>query len=629
MRVALAAFLVLVCCAPSVAQSANRLDSLRAVLTRLPAPGTSIRNDTARLQTLWELVLLEKNDTLADTYLQRTRQLIAAHRWTAAQPWQQLYQGILLFRKNYIYQAIDQCIDALKTGERTEAPMAFFARCHSQLGTCYFSLEEYRLAMMHYKKTLAIEQGNPRIATARDYVIVKNNIGLCYMNLAAYGKASSLFLEVIRDAHRRKDSLALAWTYSNLGSAERKASHWQRSIDYLERSIAYFGQRTPDNKAFAISEQALAYLGMGNNVKALELTNLAKQMTPAAQPFFGAYIADAAYRAEKANGLLGESIRDLERYDSLKLINDKILKKKSIDGLRYAYENEKKEAELTKERFRTTSLMVGVAAACLFLLYFVFNQRLLRRKNRKIAQQNEQIEQANTRLTAFNQELEGRVEERTRQLQAAYDEIKTAMTRGQTLERRRVASELHDNLGSMISGIRFQMQAIDTDVLHPAEQQVYQRVFELLGDAYHEVRNISHNLLPAVLETKGLYAALSNLVADLNVNKRMQFKLIADATPQFNKQTDIELYCILLELTTNLMKHSTATQVIIAFTNQTNEGTMIELHDNGQVYDFKGNGKGKGLSSVLSRAENIGATLHHYPADPVGNCVEIMVPVTT
>lgn len=614
--------LVLFSCALLPGQPRQRLDSLHGVLTQLPTVGTSAKADTVRLQTLLELARLEPSQKQADAYLQTASELITRYRWYAAQPWCQLYRGMVLFRESYIYQAIDQLIEALTTGERIGASSAFFAKCNRQLGSCYFSLEEYKLALLHYKRTLSLyEKDGARVAPV-DLYIVKNNIGLCYMNLDQYAQAIAFFTAILRTAHAQNDSTALAWTYSNLGMSERKAGDGRSSIGHFEQSLRFFGTKPSDNKALTISELGLSYLALGELQKALQMSNAARQMAVEGKPFFSLYIAEAAYKTEKANGLYRQALLDLERYNALKLINDKELKQKSIKGLRLAYDNQKKETELQKQRLQNAGLLTGVVAAGLFLLFFIFNQRVLRRKNRKIESQKQLIEEANAQLVVFNEELEARVQERTQQLQLAYDEIKTAMTRGQTMERKRVASELHDNLGSMISGIKFQMQAIDTESLILKEQAVYNKVYEMLGNAYDEIRNISHNLIPVALETKGLYAALSGLLTDLNANSRIHFRLIADTYPQFSREVDVELYSILLELTNNILKHSTATEVVIAFTDEPG-GTSIILQDNGQPYAFQAGLSGKGVTSVMSRVASLDATIQHQPALPTGNCVTI------
>ncbi|MEZ0609399.1 tetratricopeptide repeat protein [Fibrella sp. WM1] len=623
MRISLTILLLAVSCKVVLGQS-GEVDSLRAALRKLPPVGTSAVSDSNRLRLLYNLSERDHTDKHASTYLQQSSALINRWRWTKAKPWQSLYEGQLLFRQNYIYQAIEKHLDALTNGEEQRLSPLFIATCHRRLGSDYFVLQEYSLALNHYKKTQYFYLRSKPPVPYIEQVAVRNNVGLCYLNLKKYNEAIQQFKSILADSHQANDSVALSWTYSNLGTAQRDAGQHKQSIDSFGKSIA-FDTEGPESVAFTTSEQALAYLALGDSLKALQLSNKAKKLA-ASKSFFDSYIAKNAYQIERKNRLFKAALADLEYYDSLRLNDDKILKKRSIDSFRLAYENQKKERAIERQSVQQKALLITILVVVLFSGYFVLNQVKLRQKNRKIEEQKRIIEVTNTELMTLNQELEDRVDERTRQLQLAYDEIKTAMVQGQTLERKRMASELHDNLGSMLSGIRFQMQAIEPDALHPAERNVYGRVLEMLGEAYHEVRHISHNLLPAVLETHGLYAALSKLVADLNVNKRIQFTLLADSTPHFGQTTNVELYCILLELITNLLKHSTATRVVIAFSDCPNH-TGIELHDNGLLYDFQANAAGKGLNSVLSRAERVGATIRHHPNEQGGNCVEICVPL--
>ncbi len=336
------------------------------------------------------------------------------------------------------------------------------------------------------------------------------------------------------------------------------------------------------------------------------------------------YILQAAYLIEKDNHLLPLALRDYEKYDSLRNINDQDLKQKSIEGLKFSFENQKNEITLEKEKFKNNSLLIGLLILGIFSIFIIFNQRLLRKKNLEIDSQKHEIEEVNRKLEDFNKELEIKVEERTKELQDAYNEIKEAVTKGQTIERKRVASELHDNLGSMISGIRYQMQAIDTDGLVAKEQKIYKRIYELIGEAYNEVRHISHNLIPSALEHEGIYVALDNLINDLNSNGNIKFQLITDMNCKFSKEIEIELYSVLLEIINNTLKHSSAKNVKIEFKNQGN-GFVVQITNDGLGFDTKAVKNGKGLENIDARIAKINGQITFETFQNKGNSIEITI----
>jgi signal transduction histidine kinase/tetratricopeptide (TPR) repeat protein len=622
MKQILTSILLLFFISTTHAQKPSKLDSLKNVLAHLPAEGKSFASDTLRVRVLCEMVSYEYDFKKASEILKKADKIVDCYDWREGKAWLLSYEGMILFRENFIYQSIDKLLEALNIAENSQPNEKLLAFCHRQLGSAYFVLEEDKIAITHYSKASNIYKKNSSNVTAKNYSLMISNIGLCYMRMKNFDQAITNFKEAIRNSHIAKDSTALGWYYSNLGSAQRNAGDYKNSILNFNIALQYFGNKNIENQAFTLSEKSLSYLKLGDSKQALKLSNEAKAKAKNGKPYFNLYILQAAYLIEKDNHLLPSALSDYEKYDSLKNINDQILKQKSIEGLKFSFENQKNEITLEKEKFKNTSLLIGLLVLGIFSIFIIFNQRLLRKKNLEIDTQKQEIEGINKKLENFNKELEVKVEERTKELQKAYNEIKEAVTKGQTIERKRVASELHDNLGSMISGIRYQMQAIDSKGLVAKEQKIYQRIYELIGDAYNEVRNISHNLIPSALENEGIYTALNNLINDLNSNGNIRFKLITDLTCKFSKEVEIELYSALLEIINNILKHSSAKNVQIDFKNQQN-GLLVQVTDDGLGFDIKSIGNGKGLENIDARIAKIGGGIIFETFQNTGNMIQI------
>lgn len=615
----------LLLCAVAKGQTVTQRDSLRSLVRRLPAPGSSFATDTQRVQLLFKLALLEKDLKAANAWLELTERQLTKLEWPSGRVRQRIQEGILLYRENFVYQSIDKFTEALTLAEEINFDPALFAACHRQLGSAYFSLDQYGVAVSHYQQAIRYYQYDPQYRRRNDYVVLLNNVGLCHLNRKQFAAAMACFRAIINERLPQNDSVSLAWSYSNMGTAQRKAGNWRGSLESFDRALGYFGSRQIENQAFTLSEKALACLALGKSSDALRFSQEAKEKAKGGKPFFALYIAEAAYEVEKRNGLAASALSDRELYDSLKNINDQALKQRSLDGMRYAYENQQKAVLIDQQRFMERGLWAGVLVLTLFLGYALLNRRTLKRKNLKIAMQKQVIEAANAHLSDFNQALESKVQERTQELQQAYDDIKTAMLRGQTNERKRVASELHDNLGSMISAVRFQMQAMDTDALVPKERQIYRRVYEMIGNAYDEVRHISHHLLPAALETEGLANASMELVSDLNANDRIRFQLLADPNISWPKEIETDLYSILLELTNNIIKHSTASHVVIEL-NAAADQPALSLTDNGHHFDPTAASRGRGFANLESRVARLNGRLVHEKNLPIGNRFGIWLP---
>ncbi len=204
-------------------------------------------------------------------------------------------------------------------------------------------------------------------------------------------------------------------------------------------------------------------------------------------------------------------------------------------------------------------------------------------------------------------------------------EIEEALFKGTLQERKRVASELHDNLSAKISGIRMRMEAIKPDFKSEKEERIYQSSVNAMAEVYTDVRLISHNLLPADLETKGLKYALNNLVKELNGLDKTKFALnITDNLGRQKSKTEYELFSIILELSNNIMKHSMAKEAEINLQTIDNQ-LVLNVIDNGIGFSETENKKGMGFANLKSRVESMNGKMKMMSGDGVK--VEINVPV--
>lgn len=301
--------------------------------------------------------------------------------------------------------------------------------------------------------------------------------------------------------------------------------------------------------------------------------------------------------------------------------------------------------ELAFRQKLSTGGLLGLLGLAGFLAW---NLNHLRNKNRKIEQQRreiseqrdlilqvqEQLANANQELREFNQNLENLVDKRTSELLRANqqllrknEEIKQALHEGQTLERRRVASELHDNLGGLLAAARLSVRSLDPESLNPRERQIYDGVLQTMNDAYREVRLISHNLLPEELAKQGLASALERLVEKLNVNAFTLFRL--DTTEyhrRLPKEIEFNLYNICLELATNVLKHAEAQEA--AFQLQEVDGSVVlTVHDDGNGLPSGNTTDGMGLRNIRERVASIQGQLSIDSGPERGTTFTITVPV--
>lgn len=205
-------------------------------------------------------------------------------------------------------------------------------------------------------------------------------------------------------------------------------------------------------------------------------------------------------------------------------------------------------------------------------------------------------------------------------------EIKEALLKGQKIERRRVAADLHDNLGGMMSAIRLTIEAMDASKLSKKEKEVYQSVLGMTRDAYNEVRLLSHNLQPEELEKFGLSQALQRLVNKLNNSHKIHFSLIINHLQQLNKELEFNLYSICLELANNIVKHSGATEASFEFAPK---GTQLQLFvtDNGKGFIQNNTSDGMGMRNIQERTEQMGGALKIHSEPGEGTMFRFIIPI--
>ncbi|GAB3639602.1 sensor histidine kinase [Spirosoma arcticum] len=186
-------------------------------------------------------------------------------------------------------------------------------------------------------------------------------------------------------------------------------------------------------------------------------------------------------------------------------------------------------------------------------------------------------------------------------------ELRAAQLQGQTLERQRVAADLHDNLGTTLSALHWNLEAMDTTKLTAVEQALYATISQQVSQAYNDVRLISHNLLPDELAKQGLAMALCHLVDKMNRNTPVRFRLSGTSDlPRLDQQTEFELYSICLELLNNIIKHAHATEGFIDLT-PANGILYMTVGDNGTGIDNQRT-DGRGLHNVAARVDSLAGT---------------------
>jgi signal transduction histidine kinase len=193
-------------------------------------------------------------------------------------------------------------------------------------------------------------------------------------------------------------------------------------------------------------------------------------------------------------------------------------------------------------------------------------------------------------------------------------------------ERRRIAADLHDDIGSSLAAIKMNLQSLQYSSLSDAQRA--NSLLELVDQTSQHVRRASHNLIPPHFETTPFTTILQSYFSSLDGHGNIAFHYYCNAYQHcFSPRQELLLYRIVMELTTNIIRHSKAAEatVQILFCNDYLE---IMAEDDGIGFSpATVVHAGIGLNSIHSRVKSLEGKLH-MDTGPGGTTFIIQVPVS-
>src|SRR5450759_5846715 len=162
-----------------------------------------------------------------------------------------------------------------------------------------------------------------------------------------------------------------------------------------------------------------------------------------------------------------------------------------------------------------------------------------------------------------------------------------AVLKGEEQERTRLAKDLHDGLGGMLSGIEYSLNTMKGNlIMTPDNSQAFERSMDMLDSSIKEMRRVAHNMMPEALVKFGLDTALKDLCNDVNQSGALQvnYLSIGMENAAIEQTTAINIYRIVQELINNTMKHAAAKTAVVQVT-KTNNQLAVTVEDDGQGFD--------------------------------------------
>jgi two-component system NarL family sensor kinase len=495
-----------------------------------------------------------------------------------------------------------------------------------QLGLYDRSLENYLAAFQIYE-ALGDQEKRSKVL---------NNIGILYLEEKNYDRATEVYQKSLAIKQALGDSAGLAATFQNLGSVYTAVKEEEKAMLNLKKALQIYEllERPKDAAGCRVS-LSKAYFDFGKAAEAKSMLLPAirfyepqadPEYTPTAWGLMGkiarregdlpaaetflkkGYDEASSYgrretmlslleELSEVQELLGKPADALASFKRAYALRDSMTEERRISlikEMQTRFDVEQKDKDLRinqielQQRTRQKNYLLALVALLVLLscaIFFGLRSRL--HAGRKIAAQESALQQQEIR----------RLEQENKLTALAF------MLEGQEKERARIASDLHDSLGGLLTSLKLHIHRLLEKQEDPGLTANTRR---LIDEAAGEVQRISHNMMPRALTLTGLPDALEDLACDIRQQGlECDLEIIGlDPEHPLDPTREVMIYRIIQELCHNVVKHARATHLLLQVLHRNDRLTLI-VEDNGTGFDVaEARGKkGLGLASIESRVQ--------------------------
>ncbi|MBP6024722.1 ATP-binding protein [Ferruginibacter sp.] len=522
----------------------------------------------------------------------------------------------------------------------------------NNIGVVYFDQKQYALAIPYFEKTQELAKANNN---TNMYLQSCNNLGTCNESLGEFAKAEMYYKRAEAELLKGNQYESILVNYINQASLAGRQNKLNDCLAFCDKCFFYlnnyqgldkykhsvfetaaYANKLQGNydKAFMLQDSQIIYkdatinektnaeilelqtkyetekkelrislLSKADSIKALRIDNQAiqinrQQLSLAAQQLT---LSQASLQMVKDSLLLAEN--RLELIDKNYIIKDN--EAKTLHQQQYiarlAQEKKIKDLELSKKN----NMLIGVSVLVPLLILggiLFYKNKQQRLKSKLQAQLFEQQKMATINILAAEEK-----------------------------ERKRIASDLHDGVGQLMTAAWLNIQAINTKAKNTDNEtaELINKTMHLVDESCKEVRAVSHNMMPNALLKKGLVNAVREFLSQINT-KATQINLQTDNLHKpLPNHIETVLYRIIQESVNNVIKHAAATRLDISI-NQDEEGIDVMIEDNGKGFNFNQATQkdGIGLQNIKSRIQYLNGTVEWNTAENKGTLVAIHIPET-
>ncbi len=508
--------------------------------------------------------------------------------------------GVVYRRLDESKLAIDVHMQALKIAEKLSDLRNTCISLNS-IGNIYVALGQYQQALSFFRRALAIET---QLKNYWGMSINFQNIGVVFESGNELDSALHYYKKSLEFDILAKKESGIAICYNSIGKIYIKMQKYKEAENYFQKALAI--NLTIGDKVYiadSYSNLAHMFLHLGNTGEAI---NYYSQSAEISKQIGSKMRSQEAYQGLSDCYEAKNDYKEAMKYHKLAVLyHDSIRSEYNTKHLallqtQYDTEKQKHQIEILSREKKTSQLIVALLSIITLagITVSVFGYR-----------------NANQRRKIDKQALDLK-EQKIRELEKDQQIIAThAVLKGEETERGRLARDLHDGLGGLLSGIRLTLSSGKTNYLVSMENsQVFDNAITLLDQSIRELRRVAHNMMPETLVKYGLKDALHDFCHSLEVvgGPKITFSYWGEEA-RFDRSLETTLYRIAMELINNSVKHAQANEIMIQLVKETRR-VYLTVQDDGIGFNCADTDclNSSGLRNIRARVESFNGRLDIY-----------------
>jgi signal transduction histidine kinase len=503
-----------------------------------------------------------------------------------------------------LVQGADNFYSALNELEKSNDPdQSLRVHIYTNLGSINIQLSQYSKGMSYL---LIGEEIARKEKMDNELAVLLVNKGAYYLQVHQPDIAENCLLEALNIGKAKNDTDQLTWVNLQLGSLFTETGRYDKAISYLESVLTITKNRSNHYDVYfdAVNKigSALFHLGKYKQAEAL----IVPELKEAAKLNLKDCSVDGYSTLINIYKATGQYKKALECMDSILVLKDSLTsaqKARDVNQIEIKYKTAEKDKVIAQNQ-----------------LLIAQQKNVIEQKNSKLAEKNVWILSVCGGImlvllvsTLFYRNAVHNQRMQAVQITALQQENKIGILRaavqGEDNERSRLARELHDGIGGMLSAAMMRIRAIPHENQEIKQIPAYREALGILTEMGDEIRKTAHNLMPEVLLKQNLPEAIQAYCNNLQNEKApdidFQYYGLFDNLPENFK---LNVYRIVQELLKNVLQHAGATQVLVQLMEDENLLT-VTVEDDGKGFDLQAEKNGIGLHNIETRVNTLDGQL--------------------